>query len=363
MVVEARNGLLRLAIATFFLAVNIGAGLAADAGDFHDLRGRLTIKASPEWTIHKDKNGDADIDCHSSACKTMPADQWKRTCFLLVRYAKNNRAGPRLDRAAAAFLDNWRDGFASKIGPVIRKTPLTQKTLANGVWFGQSFDIDAVKTHDGVYSFEAWVGGHAFTRMVIYCVAKRAYWQTFPAYLERLASAVIWNAETDRTPAAKYKFAPSNDWDLRRNVAVTTLICKFKPCNRVGPSYGTHICMMAEGMLPGGKTPDRAALSAYASAAAAKVVAEEWHGSGYETSLSGPTIPTTLNGIEWYFTPVTGRYEAQNRYKGGIWTTANRTDGMVLTIKCIFEKDEWPVVEAKVKDWAASLVWSPKTAN
>jgi hypothetical protein len=203
MVGEAGNSLLRLAIATFFLAVNVGAGFAADAGDFHDRRGRLTIKASPEWTIRKDKDGDADIECNSSACKTMPEDQWKRACFLLVRYAKNNRVGPRPDRGAAAFLDNWRDGLASKIGPVIRKTPLTQKTLANGVWFGQSFDIDSVKDHDGVYSFEGWVSGHAYTRIVIYCLAKRAYWQTFPAYLERLASAVIWNAETDETPAAK----------------------------------------------------------------------------------------------------------------------------------------------------------------
>jgi hypothetical protein len=117
--------------------------------------------------------------------------------------------------------------------------------------------------------------------------------------------------------------------------------------------------MMAEEKFPGGKAPDCASLSVYARSAASKVVAEEWHGSGYDTSLGGSTTLTTLNGNEWYFTPVTGRHKSDAVFEGGIWSTASRNDGTVLTVKCIFEKDQWPVVERKVKDWAATLVWAP----
>jgi hypothetical protein len=107
--------------------------------------------------------------------------------------------------------------------------------------------------------------------------------------------------------------------------------------------------MMAEEKFPGGNAPDRASLSVYARAAASKVVGEEWHGSGYATSLGGSTTLTTLNGNEWYFTPVTGRHKSDAVFVGGIWSTASPNDGTVLTVKCIFEKDQWPVVERKVK--------------
>jgi hypothetical protein len=203
MLPQLQNPLLRLAIGSFFLAVSVGAGVAADAGEYHDRRGRLTIKASPDWTFSVDKDGDADVDCHSSDCKGMPESQSKRACFIIVRYAKDSRSAPRIDRFATEFLAHWSDGIAKRMGPIIKESTLARKALANGEWFTKSFDVDAAKLHEGVYTWEAWISGQNETGVVIYCIANREYWQPFPAYLEKLVSSMVWNAEGMEVPAAK----------------------------------------------------------------------------------------------------------------------------------------------------------------
>jgi hypothetical protein len=173
-------------------ALGCGAALAADAGDYRDPRGRLSIAKTSEWGFRSDGKGGGEIECNFGDCLKLPASVRKNFCAIQVDYAKPGAFNQdSVERVAPPTFATALDVLSKNIGPMTLQGKPERRMLKNGAWMTAGFSGRG-RLRGVVYEGRIWISGHDDAGAVILCFFPKPSWPTLESRLEALVASVVW---------------------------------------------------------------------------------------------------------------------------------------------------------------------------